>query len=595
MAVSASYDQVDLSELNEELLRRWVLRFFLNVEIHIKYRQYIKRMSIDSSNKTLSRLQQVFKNQEEAMRANPKFGLPPAPTDATNKASTSSTPQPSALSLTAPKFGEMGDYLDNEDKDLESSVFDFDFNQYAANLQHPINLNNIPNSESTSTTYNHPFNDQSTSTSLSTHDHEQSSSGDHDHDASSEKPQKVVADILNDDLLDQKLATRKQSVLPTSPLSPTTPAQIDDTVDEDSKNDPIASQVWKMYAKQKSAFPNGQRMENLTWRMMAMSLRRKRESEAAALAKEKEHQEARSKEDRRDEDEKSSHSSPTPEAQPPPEPAAEETSKKVEEKVENAVSSTSVEKQPQPDEEDERGRKPRRQRAPRKQTNVVVGFTGKVPEGLNNGEDIVDDLMDWRGKSRSRSRSVMDWRGQSRSRSRPPQGQHGANPLKSHFIPTLPTHTPSPDTANNTDAAESTPEQPKQHQNLPSHVKHELTTTIEEDNGGKDNHYNFSAATSLPDPQTFLHYAQQHHPNRVNDPQQNFYDLFGDNKDVLEVLKSKSAQQPQHAPSASLLSKSLSSSIGSQVHSQIQKEVVSTSITFTLKLNQSLDGSETSC
>ncbi|TIA89885.1 hypothetical protein E3P99_01856 [Wallemia hederae] len=541
-------------------------------------------MSIDS-NKTLSRLQQVFKNQEEAMRANPKFGLPPAPHDSSQRGSNTSTPQPSALSLTAPKFGQYGEYAHSGDNDVQSAAFDFDLSQYAAELSNPLSLDELANSQSTSTTYNHPFNDQSTSTSYSTHDNPQppSASASAAPDSTGvpstahPKSQDVVKDILSDDLLDQKLAKRKQSI--TSPLSPNSP-QIDHSVDEDSKNDPIASQVWKMYAKQKTALPNGQRMENLTWRMMAMSLRRKRESEAAAAAaalKEKQQTESQSEQATPDaDDDRSSHSSPTPEAQPPPESVAEESSKQAAEKNDEAHPPLAAERQVQPDEEDERGRKPRRQRAPRKQTNVVVGFTGKVPEGLDNGEAIVDDLMDWRGKSRSRSRSVMDWRGQSRSRSRPPPGHHGANALKSHFIPTLPTHTPSPDTANNTDAGESTPEQPKQHQ--PSRVKHELTTTIEEDNGPND-FYNFGAASSLPDPQTFLHYAEQHQTNRANDPQQNFYDLLGNNKAFLDITKSKSAQQPAQAPSASLLSKSLSSSYGSQAHDQTHRDAVSEAYT----------------
>lgn len=32
--------------------------------------------------------------------------------------------------------------------------------------------------------------------------------------------------------------------------------------------DPIASQIWKMYTKQRDALPNGARMENLSWRMV---------------------------------------------------------------------------------------------------------------------------------------------------------------------------------------------------------------------------------------------------------------------------------------------------------------------------------------
>ncbi|KAG2229221.1 hypothetical protein BDF21DRAFT_74123 [Thamnidium elegans] len=53
-----------------------------------------------------------------------------------------------------------------------------------------------------------------------------------------------------------------------------------------SKKDPLASKVWRMYTKAKDALPNGSRMENLTWRMMAMTLTKKKLQEEAA-AKEK--------------------------------------------------------------------------------------------------------------------------------------------------------------------------------------------------------------------------------------------------------------------------------------------------------------------
>ena len=41
------------------------------------------------------------------------------------------------------------------------------------------------------------------------------------------------------------------------------------------KQDPLAAQIWRLYTRTKSQLPNQERMENLTWRMMAMSLRRK--------------------------------------------------------------------------------------------------------------------------------------------------------------------------------------------------------------------------------------------------------------------------------------------------------------------------------
>jgi hypothetical protein len=47
-------------------------------------------------------------------------------------------------------------------------------------------------------------------------------------------------------------------------------------------DDPLATQVWKMYAKTKATLPHAHRMENLTWRMMAMALRKKRAQEEKA-------------------------------------------------------------------------------------------------------------------------------------------------------------------------------------------------------------------------------------------------------------------------------------------------------------------------
>jgi GATA-binding protein len=41
------------------------------------------------------------------------------------------------------------------------------------------------------------------------------------------------------------------------------------------RKDPLATQIWKLYSRTKAQLPNQERMENLTWRMMAMSLKRK--------------------------------------------------------------------------------------------------------------------------------------------------------------------------------------------------------------------------------------------------------------------------------------------------------------------------------
>lgn len=43
------------------------------------------------------------------------------------------------------------------------------------------------------------------------------------------------------------------------------------------RNDPLGTQIWRLYSRTKSQLPNQERMENLTWRMMAVNLRRERE------------------------------------------------------------------------------------------------------------------------------------------------------------------------------------------------------------------------------------------------------------------------------------------------------------------------------
>lgn len=46
-----------------------------------------------------------------------------------------------------------------------------------------------------------------------------------------------------------------------------------------AKQDPLATQVWRMYARDKASLPHAQRMENLTWRMMALALKKKKQKE----------------------------------------------------------------------------------------------------------------------------------------------------------------------------------------------------------------------------------------------------------------------------------------------------------------------------
>ncbi|KAJ5945949.1 Nitrogen regulatory protein nrfA [Penicillium verhagenii] len=52
-----------------------------------------------------------------------------------------------------------------------------------------------------------------------------------------------------------------------------------DNPDELQRQDPLAAQIWRLYTKTKANLPNQERMENLTWRMMAMSLKRKEQEQ----------------------------------------------------------------------------------------------------------------------------------------------------------------------------------------------------------------------------------------------------------------------------------------------------------------------------
>lgn len=58
-----------------------------------------------------------------------------------------------------------------------------------------------------------------------------------------------------------------------------------DSPDEMQRKDPLATQIWRLYSKTKKQLPNQERMENLTWRMMAMNLRKRKQEEAARYEK----------------------------------------------------------------------------------------------------------------------------------------------------------------------------------------------------------------------------------------------------------------------------------------------------------------------
>nr|WRH23632.1 GATA type zinc finger protein asd-4 [Naematelia aurantialba] len=176
----------------------------------------------------------------------------------------------------------------------------------------------------------------------------------------------------------------------------TSPIQIDLAAAEElAKTDPLAAQVWKAYAKARETMPNGQRMENLTWRMMHLTLRR--QEELAAIKEAEEREQARQQEEKKNGEENKPSETTTEKSQSPGKNEADKAGGERNE-PDKSSSSTPVEA--------ERGRSKGKSR--------VVGFQNQkagTPEA-----DSMD--IDWRAASRSRSRMQIDWRAGSRSRSR---------------------------------------------------------------------------------------------------------------------------------------------------------------------------------
>ncbi|KAF5659737.1 nitrogen regulatory area [Fusarium heterosporum] len=56
-------------------------------------------------------------------------------------------------------------------------------------------------------------------------------------------------------------------------------ADSDRSVDRMQQDDPLATQVWKFFARTKQQLPSQHRMENLTWRMMALGMRKHKEEQ----------------------------------------------------------------------------------------------------------------------------------------------------------------------------------------------------------------------------------------------------------------------------------------------------------------------------
>ncbi|EFI28118.1 transcription factor ScGATA-6 [Coprinopsis cinerea okayama7 len=180
----------------------------------------------------------------------------------------------------------------------------------------------------------------------------------------------LFTDLFSDDLF----TTTNPSVSPqatspfTSPRIGGSPVfqhapEVEKDPEQMAKEDPLATQVWKMYARTKANLPHAQRMENITWRMMAMALKKKEEEGRGSSVE------------------------------------AELQMKQNESSQQRPTSPEIPKSEVDQPEGNERGR-----RIDKEEDDVVA--------------------MDWRAMSRSRSRVSMDWRATSRSRSRPPESTH---------------------------------------------------------------------------------------------------------------------------------------------------------------------------
>ncbi|KAG9098108.1 hypothetical protein FRC06_006804 [Ceratobasidium sp. 370] len=208
----------------------------------------------------------------------------------------------------------------------------------------------------------------------------------------------AIGQSLNESGSTATIATRRPTVtFAVSPIgSPSvfadspTPSGADGESITGRGEDPLATQVWKMYHKTKATLPHAHRMENLTWRMMAMALKKKRTEGDKPKEGSAEQKSIKLEEH------------------------AKELTKQQQEKEEGQKSEKDQNPEVKGEDEQQRGRRPDKGKA----RVVVQGFAAE--EGQNGVEPEPDDAMDWRAVSRSRSRMSMDWRAGSRSRSRPP-------------------------------------------------------------------------------------------------------------------------------------------------------------------------------
>ncbi|KAG6837700.1 hypothetical protein H0H93_003502 [Arthromyces matolae] len=124
---------------------------------------------------------------------------------------------------------------------------------------------------------------------------------------SSKSPSLESKSTLFTDLFAEELFTPTRGSLSPQATSPYTspriigsPVMQSNEIEPDpeqlAKDDPLATQVWRMYAKTKATLPHAQRMENLSWRMMALALKKKKgEDDEAAVKKPEDEKTASSK------------------------------------------------------------------------------------------------------------------------------------------------------------------------------------------------------------------------------------------------------------------------------------------------------------
>ncbi|KAK2608660.1 Sodium- and chloride-dependent GABA transporter 1 [Conoideocrella luteorostrata] len=90
--------------------------------------------------------------------------------------------------------------------------------------------------------------------------------------------------------LSQTVAAANKNLLSGNALFPSfenaAAADSSKSIDQLRHDDPLAAQVWRFFSKTKQQLPHQERLENLTWRMMALNMRKQRQDDTTRLAKE---------------------------------------------------------------------------------------------------------------------------------------------------------------------------------------------------------------------------------------------------------------------------------------------------------------------